>query len=144
MSFYYLIIWLMRSVRDAGGKSSLFLALWKMENFGYLRFKGSFFEINHSLVFCSSLFPFEKRDSYVLVFKKWVCINSKHCSIIKLEELVRLYTYIKFNIGPRIDPCSTPHVIFCSFMLLSLLMQIYCFLFVNYILKQARSLPVIP
>ena len=37
----------------------------------------------------------------------------------KLEALWRSFTYIKNNSGPRIDPCGTPHVIFCSFVLLS-------------------------
>ena len=39
--------------------------------------------------------------------------------------------YIKDNSGPRIDPCGTPLVTFCLFVLVSLLMQIYCFLFVR-------------
>ena len=48
-----------------------------------------------------------------------------------LEALGRSLTDIKNNIGPRIDPCGTPHVTFCSFVLLSLLMQIYYFLSVK-------------
>ena len=101
-------------------------------------FKKSLFEINHSLIFCSSLFTFEKKDSYVLVFKKLVCIDCEHCSISKLEELGKTISYVKFNSGPRIDPCCNPHVIFCSFVLLSLLMQMYCFLFVNSISKTGK------
>ena len=49
----------------------------------------------------------------------------------KLEALGRLLTYIEDNSGPRIDPCGTPLVNFCLFVLVSLLMQIYCFLFVR-------------
>ena len=52
--------------------------------------------------------------------------------------------YIKNNSGPRIDPCGTPHVTFCSFVLLSILMQMYCFLFVRSLLNQGRFEPVIP
>ena len=43
----------------------------------------------------------------------------------KLEALGRPFIYIKNNSGPRIDPCGNPHVTFSSFVLLSLLMQIY-------------------
>ena len=35
-----------------------------------------------------------------------------------------LHSLKKKNSGPRTDPCGTPHVTFCSFVLLSLLMQI--------------------
>ena len=47
----------------------------------------------------------------------------------KLEALGGLLMYIKDNSGPRIDPWGTPLVTFCLFVLVSLLMQIYCFLF---------------
>ena len=49
----------------------------------------------------------------------------------KLESLARSFMYIKNNSGPRIDPCGTPHVTFCSFVLLLLTKQMYCFLFVR-------------
>ena len=49
----------------------------------------------------------------------------------ELEALGRSFTYIEDNSSPRIDPCGNPHVTFCSFVLMSLLMQINCFLFVR-------------
>ena len=49
----------------------------------------------------------------------------------KLKAVGRLLMYIKDNSGPRIDPCGTPLVTFCLFVLVCLLMQIYCFLFVR-------------
>ena len=49
----------------------------------------------------------------------------------KLEALWRSFTFIKNNSGPRIDPCGTLHGTCCLFVLLPVLMKMYCFLFVR-------------
>ena len=57
-------------------------------------------------------------------------VPSAHIIVFnKLEALGRSFTCIKS--GRSIDPCDTPHVTFCSFVLLSLLMQMYRFLFLR-------------
>ena len=57
-------------------------------------------------------------------------VASTHTIVFnKLETLGRSFTCIKS--GRNIDPCGTPHVTFCSFALLSLLVQMYRFLFLR-------------
>ena len=51
----------------------------------------------------------------------------------KLKALGRWLTYIKNSSGARKSLGVTPHVTFCSFVLLPLLMQIYSFLFIKVI-----------
>ena len=82
-------------------------------------------EINHSLIFCNSLFTFEKRTLMSLCSKNRFESSAETIAFNKLEALWRSFTYIKNNIVTRIDSCSTSHVTFCSFVLLSILMQIY-------------------
>ena len=126
------ITWLLiKSFGNTSGKSSLLLALWKIENFVFLTFKESLFEINHSLIFCNSLLTVEKRKLMSLCSKNRFVSSANIIVFNKLEALGRSFTYIKSSSGPRIDPCGTPHVTFCSLVLVSLLMQIYCFLFVR-------------
>ena len=59
----------MKSVYGASGKSSLLPAFCKIDNFVYLTLKESLLEINHSLIFCSFLFIFEKRTLISLCSK---------------------------------------------------------------------------
>ena len=138
------ITWLIiKGFGNRSGKSSLLLALLKIENFVFLTFKESLFEINQSSIFYTSLFTIEKKTLMSLCSKNRFASSANIIVFNKLEALRRLFTYIKNNSSPRIDPCGTPHFIFCSFVLLPLLMQMYCFLFVRYLLNQARFTPAI-
>ena len=114
---------------------------WKIR---FLTFRESLFEINHSLIFCNSLFTVEKRKLKSLCSKNRFVSSANIIVFNKLEALGRSFAYIKNNSGPRIDPCGAPHVTFCSFVLVSLLMQVYCFLFVRKLLNQAKFAPIIP
>ena len=129
---FLFIIWLLiKNFGNTSGKSSLLLALWKNENFVFLTLKESLFELNHSLIFCNSLLTVEKATLMPLRSKTRFVSSANIIVFSKLEALGRSFTYIKDNSGPRINPCGTPHVTFCSFVLLSLLIQIHYFLFVR-------------
>ena len=101
---------LIKSFGNISCKWSLPLTLWKTENSFFLMFKKNLFEINHSLIFYNSLFTVEKR--------MLMSLCSKNCFVLFANILftARSFTYIKNKIGPRIDLCSTPHVISCSFV----------------------------
>ena len=126
------ITWLLtKGFGNTSGQSSLLLAFWKTEIFIFLMFKESLFEINHSLIFYNSLLTVKKGTLISLCSKNRFVSSANFIVFNKLEAPGRSFAYIKNNSGPRIDPCGTPHVTFCSFVLVSLLMQIYCFLFVR-------------
>ena len=126
------ITWLLiKDFVNTTGKSSLLLALWKVESFVVLTFKESLFQINHSLIFCNSLFRVTKKALVSLCSKNRLASSSNIILFSKLEALGGSFTYFKNNIGSKIDRCSTPHVTFYSFVLLSLLMQMYWFLLVK-------------
>ena len=81
-------------------------------------------QINHSLIFCNSLLTVEKKK---------IMSDVQKIGFYSLQTLLCLKNWrrwgnylrsLKKNSGPRTDPCGTPHVTFCSFALLSLLMQI--------------------
>ena len=127
------ITWLlMKSYGNTSGKSSLLLALWTNGNFVFVMFKESFFKINHSWYsLFNSLFTVEKRTLMSLFSKNRFVSSANIIVFKKFEALGRSFMYIKNNSDPRIDPCGTPHVPFCWFILLSWVIEMYCFLFVR-------------
>ena len=105
------ITWLLikKSFGNKSGKSSLLLALWKIENFVLLTFKGSLFEINHSLIFCNSLLTGKKRKLMSLCSKNWFASSANiivfnkwrhwedHLRLLRITVDLRprlLFTYI--------------------------------------------------
>ena len=71
------ITWLLiKSYGNTSGKSFFLQVLWKIDFF--LIFKESVLEINHSLIFCNSLFTVKKNVSLCL---KQVCIVCKYYGV---------------------------------------------------------------
>ena len=139
------ITWLwIKSFRNTCGKSSLLLASWKIRKFVYLTFKESLFEINHSAIFYNSLIHFCKKGLMSLCSENGLVSTANIIVFSNLEAFRRSFMDIKNSSCPRIDPCVTPYITFCSFVQLPLLMQMYWFLFFKYVLNHTGFTSVIP